>query len=253
MRWAVGRPKAADQSVEVTFLEGHADFAAVPADSESAARTRASAAAADEAGKHSAKDKKDRGWRPKWQALARGMTLTRGQVVRTRADGRLELKLSDGSRVRLAPETMVRVDRVRVQKNSRAVRLDIWLGRLWAKVAHGWGDGRSFEVRTTNAVAGVRGTSFAVLAKQDLSAVIRVYAGSVGVSKGGYSRPASVREVPGPRRVDQQQWEEVIAGAMTEVRVSALGDIQPATDFLDEGEALEWAMWNQARDKTADL
>ncbi|MCB9654996.1 MAG: FecR domain-containing protein [Deltaproteobacteria bacterium] len=241
-RWALARPAGVAQGVEVTFLEGRAEFAAASS-VRKPGPPEADTAPAPGAGP-----------RPTtWKALSQGMRLTAGQVVRTQAGGRLELKLADGSRIRLGAETMVAVDRIRVRKTSRAVRLDLWLGRLWAKVAHGWGDGRSFEVRTTNAVAGVRGTSFAVLAKQDLSAVIRVYAGSVGVTKGGYSRPKSVREVPGPRRVDQHQWEEVIAGAMTEVRVSAVGEIQPATDFLDEGEALEWAMWNQARDKTADL
>ena len=56
------------------------------------------------------------------------------------------------------------------------------------------------------------------------------------------------RQVPGPHQIDKKQWEEVVATAMKQVTVSSLGQIQPAEDFVDDGEALQWAMWNQARD-----
>jgi hypothetical protein len=41
-------------------------------------------------------------------------------------------------------------------------------------VTRALGDGSRFEVRTRNAVAGVRGTSFAVMAQSDLSAMVKV-------------------------------------------------------------------------------
>ena len=56
------------------------------------------------------------------------------------------------------------------------------------------------------------------------------------------------REVPGPERIDQKQWEEVVATAMKQVKVTSLGEIQPAEDFVDAGDDEAWAMWNQSQD-----
>ena len=123
----------------------------------------------------------------------------------------------------------------------------LWLGRLWAKVAHRLGAGSRFEVKTGNAVAGVRGTSFAVLAHADLSSVVKVYTGTVGVKKSGSGGKRTV--VAGPQRVDRRQWEEVIATAMHQVRVTHLGEIRPAEDFVDQGSDEAWASWNQRRDQ----
>jgi hypothetical protein len=78
--------------------------------------------------------------------------------------------------------------------------------------------------------------------------LVRVYTGTVGV------RPSAVKkgdrkQVSGPKEIDRRQWEEIVATAMKEVRVSSVGDIAPAQDFEDSGESLEWAQWNQQRDQ----
>ena len=86
------------------------------------------------------------------------------------------------------------------------------MGRLWASVTRRLRGDSAFEVRTRNSVAGVRGTSFAVLAQADLSSIVKVYTGTVGVKKKGLSKNRVV--VAGPQRIDRQQWEEVIATAM---------------------------------------
>lgn len=180
-------------------------------------------------------------------ALKKGSTLDVGARIKTGPKTRLELRMPDGSELRLGAQTELTLDAARFKGNRReAIGVTVLLGRVWAKAAKAVG--ASFEVQTKNAVSGVRGTSFTVVAQQDSSAIVRVYAGTVGVKKKGGPGDAKRVEVPGPKPITKGQWEEIIASAMKQVRVSALGDLSPAESFEDEGEELEWAQWNQGRD-----
>jgi hypothetical protein len=191
-------------------------------------------------------------------ALKVGSVVAEGDTVETREDSKLELSMPDGSKLRLAPKTKVVLSEGTFNEGKgRNVKASVWVGRLWAKVAKSIGGGDSFEVETRNAVAGVRGTSFAVQASADLSAVVRVYAGTVGVRKAdadgaqfGSKPPRERKKITGPERIDKKQWEEIIATAMKQVKVTSVGDIAPAEDFEDQGEDLQWAMWNKERDKS---
>lgn len=183
-----------------------------------------------------------------WTELEKGASVPLGATVRTGEKSRLELVAKDGSVLRLAESSKLELTQATFGGKARKVGVRLWLGRMWAHVTKAVGGDSSFEVRTENAIAGVRGTSFAVLAQQDLSALVRVYAGTVGVRGAKGASRGARKEVPGPSRISRAQWEEVIAAAMTEVKVTALGDIRPAESFEDEGDALEWAQWNQARD-----
>lgn len=189
-----------------------------------------------------------------WKRLAEGAKVREGDALRTGPKSRLELRVPDGSRVRFGAGSQVVLSQGHFgKKGERKVTFTLWLGRVWAKVAKRMGGESTFEVKTQNAVAGVRGTSFTVMAHADLSSVVKVYAGAVGVKKvegetASSKRPAR-RQVAGPQRIDKKQWEEVIATAMKQVKVTSLGQIQPAEDFTDDGAELEWAMWNKARDQ----
>lgn len=188
-----------------------------------------------------------------WQKVKVGTQLNEGDAVRTEDKSRLELAVPDGSKVRLGSKSSMVLTQGRFEASGeRKVTFTLWLGKVWAKVAKRLGGDSSFEVKTQNAVAGVRGTSFAVLAQMDASSVVKVYTGAVGVKKneaGGRAPSLRRREVAGPQRIDKKQWEEVIATAMTQVKITSIGQIQPAEDFIDEGEDLQWAMWNKERDE----
>lgn len=187
--------------------------------------------------------------RAPWRPLSAGGTVAQGDAIRVK-QGRLELSLPDGSRIRLDARTVLMLRQGSFRKGgARTVSLRLWAGRVWAKVAKRLGGRSTFEVRTANAVAGVRGTSFTVVAKADLSSVVKVYAGSVGVLRAGPAMVPARRQISPPERVDRAQWEEVIASAMQQVRITQLGEIRPAEDFLDAGPDLEWAQWNQGRDR----
>lgn len=181
-----------------------------------------------------------------------GSLVEEGDTVQTGDKARLEVSLPDGSKLRLAENTELKMTEiVAAPKKERSVSVSLFVGRLWAKVAKAVAGSETFEVETRNAVAGVRGTTFAVQASADLSALVRVYAGTVGVRKapgdGGFGSKPRER-VPPPERVDRKKWEEVILSAMKQVKISSRGEISPAEDFEDAGEELKWVKWNRARD-----
>lgn len=189
-------------------------------------------------------------------ALAIGKTVQEGDTIETKEKSRLELALPDGSKLRLGASTKVTLTEAHFGNKERNVNVSTWVGRVWAKVAKAVGGSDTFEVETRNAVAGVRGTSFAVHAAADLSSVVRVYAGTVGVRKGdgaeAFGNQKTRKQVPSPSEIDRKQWEEIIAGAMKQVKITAAGEISPAEDFADSGDDVEWAMWNKKRDSAAN-
>ena len=117
-----------------------------------------------------------------WKTVKKGVSLREGHTVRTSKKTRVELKFRDGSIMRVGPESKMTVNAAKFEGKTRSkVSVRLWVGKVWSKVVKAARGTSSFEVRTENAVGGVRGTSFAVFAAADASAIVRVYAGSVGV------------------------------------------------------------------------
>lgn len=83
----------------------------------------------------------------------------KGDVVRTSKDGLGEIEYGDGSITRLDGDTVFKVDELLTQ-GKRVVRASLSNGRVWNKVESLTESEDRFEVRTPNAVASVRGTTF---------------------------------------------------------------------------------------------
>lgn len=195
----------------------------------------------------------------KAEALAVGSAVRAGDVLETRRRTRLEVRLADGSVVRLGPSSraVVAVAAFGETVEARDVSAKLLVGRIWANVARAVGGDARFEIRTENAVAGVRGTTFRVDAARDRSVVVRVYGGTVAVSQGGLPRPEhgtgkdakpERRQVAGPQEVTREQWEKIVTSMML-VRVSANGvPGEPEAFALADAGADEWEAWNRSRD-----
>jgi hypothetical protein len=190
------------------------------------------------------------------ERLAQGGSLREGDEVETRKRTRIELTLADGSVVRLGPLSRARLEKAAFGRapDDRKVSARLLVGNLWANVAHAVGGDSRFEVKTDNAVAGVRGTTFRVDASRDRSVVVRVYSGTVAVAAGLPSRaehqPGQPRhEVPGPQEVTREQWEKIVT-AMMELRVSASGQAEEPRAFALAADD-PWESWNRQRDAGA--
>ena len=192
------------------------------------------------------------------EALAVGSAVREGDVVETRRRTRLEIALADGSLFRLGPGSRATLETAAFgSPGDRKVSARLALGAVWANVARAVGGESRFEVRTANAVAGVRGTTFRVDAARDASVVVKVYGGAVAVSAGPVPRPgppspkAERRQVEGPAEVSREQWERIVT-SMMQVRVSAAGvPAEPEAFALADAGKDEWEAWNRQRDATA--
>jgi len=196
------------------------------------------------------------------EKLAVGKALLQGDVLETQKRTRLEVKLGDGSVLRLGPSSKAEVAAAAFGKTveDRNVSAKLLVGKVWANVAKAVGGEQRFEVKTENAVAGVRGTTFRVDAATDKSVVVKVYSGTVAVASGSIPRPEHQGAVPagtkpqrtqiaGPQQVTREQWEKIVTNMM-EVRVSSDGTPSEPEKFAlaTPGED-EWEEWNRDRDQ----
>jgi len=191
--------------------------------------------------------------------LEKGAAVFQGDVIETARRTRVELTLVDRSVLRLGPLSRVELDAAAFGKGSddRRVSARLRVGNVWAHVTRALGGEARFEVKTENAVAGVRGTTFRVDASKDKSCVVKVYAGSVAVAAGPVPRPqhgaagaadGARQQVPGPSEITRAQWERIVT-SMMQVKVAADGRAaEPETFALAEAD--EWETWNRERDAT---
>ncbi len=188
--------------------------------------------------------------------LKSGASIYQGDVIETARRTRVELTLIDQSVLRLGPLSKVELAAAAFGKgpDDRKVSAKLRVGNVWASVTKALGGEARFEVKTENAVAGVRGTTFRVDASKDKSVVVKVYSGTVAVAAGplprpehGGTPPAGTRQqVAGPKEVTREQWERIVT-SMMQVKVAADGSpAEPELFALATTD--EWETWNRERD-----
>jgi hypothetical protein len=196
--------------------------------------------------------------------LKKGNKLKRGQEIRVEANSRIEIRFPDGTVMRLSEKSRLVMDEVLYDRKTenKNVKVNLAVGKLWANVKKLVTPDSTVEVRTSNAVAGVRGTVYRVNVEEDKSAIVKVYDGTVYVANppkdesGKPPREVSAPvPVPGPHEVPQpyhevtmEEWQ-VIVQSFQQVTISSAGVASQPQDFDPEADADDWVRWNQERDK----
>jgi len=203
----------------------------------------------------------------KGRLLKKGARIKEDEEVKVAEKSRIELRFADGTVMRLSEKSRLRMSELDFNKQtqSKNVKVDLSVGKLWAKVKKLSTPDSSVEVRTSNAVAGVRGTVYRVNVDEDKSALVKVYDGTVYVAnpprdstKPGdkVSEPhpvAGPHEVPPPmHEVSMEEWI-VIVKAMQQISISPQGVASQPQDFDPKADADDWVTWNQERDKETDI
>jgi FecR protein len=202
---------------------------------------------------------------PAGRALKKGDKISKDDTIKVADKSRLEMLCPDGTVMRFSAKSNVRMSEIRYNKQTtdKNIRVNLAVGKLWAKVKRIASPDSSVIVETSNAVAGVRGTVYRVNVEDDQSALIRVYDGSVYVASPPketagkppvqVSKPA---EVPGPSQVSPpyhevtlQEWTYIVH-AMQQITVSPQGAASQPQNFDPKADADEWVKWNQERDTT---
>jgi hypothetical protein len=100
--------------------------------------------------------------------------LVEGNILRTKSNGRAEVKLDDGTLLKLESDTVISLGEFSFNENSSSTLLDVFSGSVLMKITK-LGEGDSFDVKTVSAVAGVRGTEFSVsVSGSEENAVIEI-------------------------------------------------------------------------------
>jgi len=107
-----------------------------------------------------------------WTALSAGDELNVGDTVETGPEGTVELLLSDGSIVKIGPDSRVRIKELDMIEATRIhlTSLELIMGKVRALVTPTYGKESSFTIETENAAIGVRGTDFVTIFDPDLGA-----------------------------------------------------------------------------------
>lgn len=117
------------------------------------------------------------------QPRASGDVMYAQDVVRT-GTGWAELELADGSLLRVAPDSTLRLGVVALNaQGKRQVQLEVLGGTVEAEAAQG-GTGSVFELKTRTAVAGVRGTRFRTSAVDGETSRLETLEGRVALGAG---------------------------------------------------------------------
>jgi hypothetical protein len=195
--------------------------------------------------------------------LKKGSRLKQNQEVRVGEKSRVELLFPDGTVMRLAEKSRLNLSKVSFDRKTEGknVNVNLGSGKLWAKVKKLVTPDSSVEVRTSNAVAGVRGTVYRVNVNEDRSAMVKVYDGSVYVAnppidtskpKDKITAPVPVagpHEIAPPvHEVSMEEWH-VIVKSFQQVSISPQGVASQPQDFDPKADADDWVRWNQERDK----
>ncbi len=203
----------------------------------------------------------------KGTSLKKNDKIMKGQEVKVGEMSRIELKYPDGTVMRFAERSVIKMDDISYDSKTqnKKVRVDLGGGKLWANVKKLATADSRVEVKTVNAVAGVRGTVYRVNVDEDNSAMVKVYDGSVNVTgvpkeaaktSGQFTAPVPVsgpQEVPPPyHEVSMEEWT-VIVKAMQQITISPQGVASKPQDFTPQQDMDDWVKWNQERDKQLDI
>ena len=162
--------------------------------------------------------------------LALGQTILEGETVLTLQNTKCELKLENGTSIRLGPTTSFTLATLqRTPLGGVKGLFKVAKGRLWFTVAKLTGDS-DLQTQTPTVVAAVKGTVYRVDAAADGKTDMEVYDGTVATGK-----PGGALDTP----VGANEKLVALPNAAFE-----RGAVDDAEDDKDE-----WIRWNKSRDK----
>ncbi|MGK5093837.1 FecR family protein [Deltaproteobacteria bacterium TL4] len=189
-----------------------------------------------------------------WKPLKKGQALFPEYEVRTLEATRLVLQLNDGSEVRIAPESHLKINN---STNPQQGNFDfqLMMGRAWAKFRKNVERTARLILRTANAQIDIQGTSYDAIATNDATDVY-VFSGKVNVSGSTQNQRdsfqntgeiAGPQEIAPPQEVSLEEWH-VIVDAFYHLSISNNQKPQTPQKFDLNEVNNEWVSWNLKQD-----
>jgi hypothetical protein len=159
--------------------------------------------------------------------LKLGFALNEGDRIDTGEASRLELKLEDGSIIRVSENSSIVIEVMKENKEEKveSSTVNIFLGRVWMNVKKGIGKKQESRIVTPKVTAAVKGTSYRVDVNKNGETSVSVYDGTVAVGKDS---------------------KEVM---LTKLETLSSKDLTKNPFDERDDEKDEWVRWNKSRDK----
>jgi hypothetical protein len=196
----------------------------------------------------------------KWFPVRLKMDIRRGDRIKTAKETRCEIKLNDGSVIRIGENSEFDFQQSNLSKSTRQVEAGLSIGKIWAVVTKWVNSKDQFAVKSPTAVCAVRGTIYRMEA--DSTTRVAVYDGQVDVGPtddlrqqlqqqprplGPPQRIPGPTQIPGPYQVTLDQWVQLVQGYQLEVRSNGR---YAKTKIDSTAEAqVDWVRWNKERDR----
>lgn len=169
--------------------------------------------------------------------------------VKTNKTGKANINLPDGSIVRLEPNTTMILDEAFYNEQSERiiVKLKLVTGRLWSKIISLGTPDSEWTVKTANAIAVVRGTSFGAAHEEGNS----LFIGSENVVSVKAIDPETSKEIDGTET-------SISANVLVEIKKDEIKNIAEKKQPLallkieDRKDVSRWTNWIEAQQKEDD-
>ncbi len=193
-----------------------------------------------------------------WEAAKLKMPIFDGDLLMSKTESRCEVKLTDGSVVRIGENTKFHFTKVNISKKQREAKAEVTAGHVWVNLPPDKSQKNSFQIKAPTAVCAVRGTIYRVDADSTTKCVVYDGAVSVGpVSFWGKDMPRTPpivkpqpvpgpQQIPGPYEVSLEQWQQIVKGYQIVVRRDGKF-AKEKTDETKDSQS-DWVRWNKEMD-----
>lgn len=187
---------------------------------------------------------------PAGRPITNNDSIGRSDRVEVEGNSRLELRLPDGSWVRLSENTRLTVRMLQFEKRTGIMSLQAFLhtGKVWAKIHKPATAGSSVEIITSAGLATGSEAVFGVDAKENASAAIDVYEGGVLIVSAAKETP------PADGRTNElAEVPPVSVRALQQASFPAQEGAAQPRDFTLKSAMNDWIRWNLQRDAREGL
>lgn len=183
--------------------------------------------------------------------LNTGDELKQGDTIISGAGAAAIIHLPDGSTFRIEENSKLTLDKAEfgAQDETTSVQATLSMGRVWSKVVSLVTPQSEWQVRTSNAVATVRGTSFGVEYKDNKSRVLV----SEHKVKVGIFDPKTKKLIPQAERdVDEGKQIEIKNEDVPALALAKIAAPEPVSISSLPSDVRDWTSRNKAADKDID-
>jgi hypothetical protein len=197
-----------------------------------------------------------------WESAPVKSAVNSGEKVRTYQQSRAELELVQLDVIRLAPKTIVFLDKLYEETKEKKLKTDIKVekGEIWASV-HEVNAETDFDIAAPITAAAITGTVLRMKVEDDSTTQLKVYKGEVKITNAPERadilpklvKPTQVQgphQIQGPRQVSLEEWVYIVK-SMQQITINPKGEVVSAGNFQskDADEKTPWVEWNKKREE----